>query len=209
MKYLTCYLASVSMLAIVSSGHAFEDPPRMEPTAPVPYVNGPFMSTFDPNLPADAGKPVVIIDTNPTVVELPEALTNPTPLAKQEIGRQTPRTRGAGGEAAPLGGALRPLQSASCPNLDETLRAICDDGIEPKLVADKPGGIGSDYVANREGIADLEKKAAGKPGGIGSDYVAGLKDGDPEKRTSITDLLLPSVPTADPQPDQGYRSQWN
>jgi hypothetical protein len=183
-KYLTCYLASVSMLAIVSSGHAFEDPPQMEPTAPVPYVNGPFMSTFDPNLPADAGKPVVILDTNPTVVQLPEALTNPTPLAKQEIGRQTPRTRGAGGEAAPLGGALRPPQSASCPNLDETLRAICDNGIEPKLVADKPGGIGSDYVA-------------------------GLKDGDPEKPTSVTDLLLPSVPTADPQPDQGYRSQWN
>ena len=81
MKYLTCYLASLSMLAIVSSGHALE-------TAPVPYVNGPFMSTFDPNLPADAGKPVVILDTNPTVVELPEALTNPTPLAKQEIGRK-------------------------------------------------------------------------------------------------------------------------
>ena len=159
MKYLTCYLASVSMLAIVSSGHAFEDPPQMEP---LPYVNGPFMSTFDPNLPADAGKPVVILDTNPTVVELPEALTNPTLLAKQEIGRQTPRTRGAGGEAAPLGGAPRPPQSAPCPNLDETLRAICDDGIEPKLVADKPGGIGSDYVASREDVVDLKKAAQGK-----------------------------------------------
>jgi hypothetical protein len=178
MKYLSCYLSSVAVLATVSAGHA-NQVPQMEPTAPVFYVN--------------------------------------SPPAPQEIGRRTPRTRGAGGEAAPLGGAPRPQQAALCPNLNETLRAICDDGI---AVAGKPEGIGSDYVASREGIyfpgadgsvflpenwktvtsvADLEKATQGKEAAQQNEE-AGRPFWQLEKKAEVVPLPQPR-PAEAPKPE--------